>query len=126
MVNSVRGEAELIAGDKSYRLLLTLGALAEIEDGLGLDDLKALGKRLQHVRSNDLAIVASALMRGGGCDVAAADVLRLPCSLGDLTAAVTQAFVRAGLDGGERGAENDAAFADASAPFVGTTFSPPD
>lgn len=126
MVNSVRGEAELIAGDKRYRLLLTLGALAEIEDGLGLDDLKALGKRLQHVRSNDLAIVASALMRGGGCDVAAADVLRLSCSLGDLTAAVTQAFVRAGLEAADTGAETAAPRDGHPAPFVGTTFSPPD
>ena len=34
--NIPRGEAALIAGGKSYRLLLTLGALAEIESGLGL------------------------------------------------------------------------------------------
>lgn len=122
MVNSVRGEAELIAGDKRYRLLLTLGALAEIEDGLGLDDLKALSARLQHVRAADLAIVASALMRGGGCDMAAADVLRLSCSLGDLAAAVTQAFARAGLTADEKDAENNGQ----SVPFVGKTSSPPD
>jgi len=31
MTNKIRGEAELLAGGESYRLLLTLGALAEIE-----------------------------------------------------------------------------------------------
>ena len=36
-------------------------------------------------------------MRGGGHDVSPADVLRLPCDLGALVAAVAQAFDRAGL-----------------------------
>ncbi len=36
MPNHVRGEAALEAGGRQYRLLLTLGALAEIEDGLGI------------------------------------------------------------------------------------------
>ena len=95
MPNTIRGEAELIA-DKSYRLLLTLGALAEIEDGLGLADLSQLGERLKRARAGDLAIVAAALLRGGGHEMAPADVLRLPCNLGALVTAVTQAFERAG------------------------------
>ena len=36
MPNRIRGEVELIAGGRAYRLLLTLGALAEIEDVLGI------------------------------------------------------------------------------------------
>ena len=40
--NAARGEAALLAGGRPYRLLLTLGALAEIEDGLGLADLSAV------------------------------------------------------------------------------------
>ena len=46
MVNRARGEAALEAGGREYRLLLTLGALAEIEDGLGLDDLSQVAPRL--------------------------------------------------------------------------------
>ncbi len=34
-----------------YTLLLTLGALAEIEDGLGLDDLSQVSARLKTVRA---------------------------------------------------------------------------
>ncbi|MBV9905534.1 MAG: hypothetical protein JO346_13250, partial [Alphaproteobacteria bacterium] len=71
-------------------------ALAEIEDGLGLANLTDVAARLKAIRANDLAIVAAALLRGGGHDLAPADVLRLPCDLGALVAAVTQAFDAAG------------------------------
>lgn len=98
MINKTRGEAALEAGGRQYRLLLTLGALAEIEDGLGLDDLSGVAARLKQVRAADLAIVAAALLRGGGHDLCPADVLRLGCDLGALMRAVTDAFNAAGLD----------------------------
>lgn len=98
--NGARGEAGLEAGGRHYRLLLTLGALAQIEDGLGLDDLSQVGTRLAHTRAADLAIVAAALLRGGGHEMDAADVLRLPCDLGNLVRAITAAFDGAGLGAG--------------------------
>jgi len=97
MPNTIRGEAELVAGGREYRLLLTLGALAEIEDGLGLGDLSQVAQRLKQVRAADLAVVAAALMRGAGHELTPGDVLRLPCDLGALVAAVSLAFARAGL-----------------------------
>ncbi len=97
MVNKARGEAALEADGRHYRLLLTLGALAEIEDGLGLDDLSQVAARLAHTRAADLAIVAAALLRGGGHDMCPADVLRLECDMGALLRGVTQAFENAGL-----------------------------
>jgi hypothetical protein len=96
-MNKIRGEAELVAGGRSYRLLLTLGALAEIEDGLGLSNLSEVASRLAQSRAGDLAIVAAALMRGGGQEMTPADVLRLPCDLGALTAAVIAAFDAAAM-----------------------------
>ncbi|MEJ1967093.1 MAG: GTA-gp10 family protein [Rhizomicrobium sp.] len=112
MTNKIRGEAALDAGGRHYRLLLTLGALAEIEAGLGLDNLSEVGRRLTAVRAADLAVVAAALLRGGGHDLAPADVLRLPCDLGALVTAVAAAFDAAGLSGGG---------AAATGPFAGTT-----
>ena len=112
MPNRIRGEAELVAGGRSYRLLLTLGALAEIEDGLGLENLSQVGERLKSARAGDLAIVAAALLRGGGHDVSPGDVLRLSCELGALVAAVSAAFDAAGL---HAAGEGD------SRPFVGTS-----
>jgi len=115
-MNRIRGEAALAAGGRQYRLLLTLGALAEIEDGLGLDDLSGVAARLKQPRAADLAIVAAALLRGGGQDMCPADVLRLECDLGALVAAVTAAFENAGL---ARGGEGQAG------PFPGTGSSGP-
>jgi hypothetical protein len=123
MPNIVRGESELVAGGKSYRLLLTLGALAEIEDGLGLSDLSEVGARLKQVRAADLAVVAAALMRGAGHEITPADVLRLPCDLGALVQAVSLAFERAGLAAeGEGGSAREAGPASegSHAPFPGT------
>jgi len=117
MPNRIRGEAELIAGGRSYRLLLTLGALAEIEDGLGLSNLSEAGARLKSVRAGDLAIVAAALLRGGGHDVCPADVMRLPCELGALVDAVSCAFDAAGLEP----AGESASPGDEPRPFAGTT-----
>jgi hypothetical protein len=114
MVNRARGEAELMAGGKSYRLLLTLGALAEIEDGLGLDDLSGVGARLARTRAADLAIVVAALLRGGGHDACPADVLKLPCELGALMAAVTAAFQAAGLEQKSGGSSETPPFAGAN------------
>jgi hypothetical protein len=107
MANRARGETALTAGGQTYRLCLTLGALAEIEDGLGLNDLSEIETRLAHLRAADLAIVAAALMRGGGCDVSPLDVLRLPAELHALVAAVTAAFAAASAGHDAGGARDE-------------------
>jgi hypothetical protein len=45
MVNRHRGEIEAILDGKSYRLCLTLGALAELEHEFGEDDMLAVAER---------------------------------------------------------------------------------
>lgn len=103
MPNKIRGEVALQAGSKDYHMLLTLGALAEIEEGLGLEDLGQVSGRLKKARASDLAIVAAALLRGGGHDVSTADVLKLGCDLGSMMEAVRAAFEAAGLTGEMKG-----------------------
>lgn len=96
MANAQRGDVELNAGGRAYVMRLTLGALAEIEHGLGLADLSEIETRLKNVRAGDLAIVAAALLGGGGHDIAPADVMRLPVDIGAVVRAVTLAFAMAG------------------------------
>jgi hypothetical protein len=121
MINRIRGEAALVAGGRHYRLLLTLGALAEIENGLGLESLSQIGTRLTAVRAGDLAIVTAALLRGGGHDLSPADVLALPCDLGALVAAVGEAFAAAGLGDADDGPSSSAAIGADKVPFAGAT-----
>lgn len=92
MSNRARGEAELAAGGRVYRLTLTLGALAEIEDELQLADLSEVETRLKKLKAADLAIIAAALIRGGGQEMTPLDALRLPVPLETLVQAVARAF----------------------------------
>lgn len=74
--NGVRGEVVVDLGGTPCRLCLTLGALAEIETGLGVEGLAAVAERMKALSARDLMVVLGALMRGGGqteTDVAAVD-----------------------------------------------------
>jgi hypothetical protein len=97
MTNTIRGESSFIANGEKFLMRLTLGALAEIEDGLGLSSLGDIAARLKQLATSDLATVAAALLRGGGHDVTAADVMRLPTDLGTVVRAVADAFDAVGL-----------------------------
>ena len=96
MANRARGEAELEAGGRIFRLRLTLGALAEIEDGLSLNDLSEVEARLKKLRAADLAIVVAALVRGGGQEMTPVEALNLQADLEDVVRAVTNAFGTSG------------------------------
>ena len=66
MVNGVRGEAVAVLAGAERRLCLTLGALAEIETGLGVAGMAALAERMRSLSARDLMIVLAAVLRGGG------------------------------------------------------------
>lgn len=69
-VNRARGEVALIIDGAERRLCLTLGALAELEQGLNAPGLDALAVRLRSLSAMDLVLVLAALLRGGGEDSA--------------------------------------------------------
>lgn len=96
-VNAARGEVAFEAGGRSFTLCLTLGALAEIEAGLGLSGLDALEARLKQPRAADIAVLLGALIRGGGHDVADAELRAWPLDLAAATRAIAAAFRAAGL-----------------------------
>ena len=64
--NGARGEVEVVLGGERRRVCLTLGALAEIETGLGVAGLTAVAERMKLLSAHDLLIVLAALLRGGG------------------------------------------------------------
>ena len=65
--NARRGEVGALLDGRPYTLCLTLGALAELEEGFGTPDLPALAKRLsQGLSSRDVMLILRAGLRGGG------------------------------------------------------------
>jgi hypothetical protein len=68
MANRHRGEIEAEIGGARRRLVLTLGALAELEDAFGADDLVALAERFGsgRLKSRDLTRIIGAGLRGAG------------------------------------------------------------
>lgn len=84
MANRRRGEVALQLGDRRYALCLTLGALAELEDAFGVEDLAALAERFGTGRlsSRDLLRLLAVALRGGGHEMSDAEVAKLPLSDG--------------------------------------------
>ncbi len=103
MVNRHRGEIEAVLDGKPYRLCLTLGALAELEDAFGASDMLALAERFEAGRlsARDAIRIIAAGLRGGGHELETGQI-------GQMQA-----------DGGAAG------FVDIVVRLLGATFAPP-
>jgi len=68
MANKHRGEIDAEIGGARRTLVLTLGALAELEDAFGADDLVALAERFGagRLKARDLVRIIGAGLRGAG------------------------------------------------------------
>jgi hypothetical protein len=92
MTNTARGETSFLAAGEKFVMRLTLGALAEIESAFNVASLSDLATRLKSFATSDIATVAAALLRAGGHDVTANDVLKLPVDLATIVQAVADVF----------------------------------
>jgi hypothetical protein len=94
MANRHRGEIEAELGGTKRRLVLTLGALAELEAAFGAEDLAGLAERFGagRLRAGDLIRVIGAGLRGAGEAIADDDVARLSVPEG------AQGYVRIAAD----------------------------
>jgi hypothetical protein len=79
MPNPRRGEIEAELGGERRTLVLTLGALAELEAAFGAEDLVALAERFERGRisARDAIRILGAGLRGGGAEIADDEVARL-------------------------------------------------
>lgn len=84
MPNLHRGEIEAEIGGARRRLVLTLGALAELEAAFGADDLGALAERFGtgRLKARDLTRIIAAGLRGAGDAVTDDEVARMPAADG--------------------------------------------
>lgn len=76
MANKHRGEIEATIGGVTRTLVLTLGALAELEDAFGADDLVVLTERFGtgRLKARDLTRIIGAGLRGAGESVSDEEV----------------------------------------------------
>ena len=79
MPNHHRGEIEADIGGARRKLVLTLGALAELESAFDADDLVALAERFGAGRltARDLIRIIAAGLRGAGETVSDEEVARM-------------------------------------------------
>ena len=98
--NGARGEVVATLAGAERRLCQTLGALAEIETGLGVTGIAALAERMRVLSARDLVVVLAALLRGGGEDVLADGLDRAAVDSREAAAAVARAFASSGQAGG--------------------------
>jgi hypothetical protein len=99
MTNRHRGDVTVTLGGRRWVLRLTLGALAEIEAGLGATSLAALGQRFgEALRARDLIVIFGAVARGGGASVsdeeaaAAIPAADLPTLAGAIATLLVEGF----------------------------------
>lgn len=120
MANKHRGEIDARLDGKSYRLCLTLGALAELEAAFGDEDMLALATRFESGRlsARDAVRVIGAGLRGGGHDIGDDAVSRMQAEGGAagfvaiVAGLLTATFGAAGAANGEGAGE--------PGPFPGT------
>ena len=72
MVNRHRGEIEAVLDGRTFRLCLTLGALAELEAAFGDEDMLALATRFEkgRISARDCVRIIGAGLRGAGHEIA--------------------------------------------------------
>ncbi len=89
MVNRWRGDVALVLDGKRCVARLTLGALAELEDGLGESSLVGLVERFEASRfsSRDVVALLGAGLRGGGLDMSDEAIASAKISGGPMAAA---------------------------------------
>ena len=82
--NRHRGEISASFDGKPYRLRLTLGALAELEDAFAAEDLGALVARFGsgRISASDIIRILAAGLRGAGHALSDDEVRQLRCDDG--------------------------------------------
>ncbi len=111
MHNAYRGEISARLEGRTYRLCLTLGALAELETAFGVDDMIALAGRFEsgRLRAGDAIRVIGAGLRGGGTEVSDEAVAAMRCDegAGGYVAIVVRLLAATFGDGDETDADKD-------------------
>lgn len=92
IANSNRGEVIIKLDNKPFKLCLTLGALAQIENAFCLEDFSKLENKFQNLDANDLIILVSILLEGGQNPVELEFLKNAKVNLNEITKAILTCF----------------------------------
>lgn len=97
-VNRARGVTLLQVGGKTYRLAMTMNALAEIEDALQVDSLPDVEAALGKAGTRQMGAVLAALINAGEGKptITAEECRRLPLTIPQFSAALISALSASG------------------------------
>jgi hypothetical protein len=125
MANRHRGEIEARLDGKTFRLCLTLGALAELEAAFGEEDMVALAMRFEkgRIAARDAMRIVGAGLRGAGYEIGDETVALMQAEGGaagfvDIVARLLSATFSGS---GDKSEPTEAAAGSARGPFPGTT-----
>lgn len=126
MANKHRGEIDAELDGKTYRLCLTLGALAELEDAFGAEDMLSLASRFEsgRITSRDCVRIIGAGLRGAGHDIADSGVASMQAEHGAAGfVTIVAALLNATFSGGPQptAATRPQKERERAAPFPGRT-----
>lgn len=123
MANAHRGEIEARLDGKTFRLCLTLGALAELEASFGAEDMVALATRFEsgQLSARDCQRIIGSGLRGAGYEISDEAVGAMQADGGvagfiDIVARLLRTTFGADEHEGQR-----ASAEEALGPFRGTT-----
>lgn len=107
--NPQRGEVKIQGpGGKEYNLCLTLGAMAQIEEELGVESFTEVGDRISKGSSKDMMVVLVAFLNGGGhLEITKKDMITWPIAFGELSSKMQEVFNAAGFGDGEDQSEDE-------------------
>jgi hypothetical protein len=100
VANKQRGEVTIKGPEgKEYKLCLTLGAIAQIEEGLGVESLTKIDEVMSKARMRDVLTIFVALLNGGGNkEITSKDMIDWDVSIKDLMEVIRQCFNAAGFE----------------------------
>jgi len=108
IANRQRGEVSIEGPDgKKYRLCLTLGAIAQIEEELGVESLTQIDTVMGKGGMREVLSIFIALLNGGGhTEIERSDMIHWDVPLVELTQKIGECFRAAGF-GLEEGGSGD-------------------
>jgi hypothetical protein len=123
MANKHRGEVDAVLDGKTFRLCLTLGALAELEAAFGDADMLALATRFEtgRISARDCQRIIGAGLRGAGYEISDDDVGAMQSERGAAGFVEIVAKLLNATFSGATANDGAAAEAQSPGPFPGAT-----